>query len=258
MNLLVIDVGNTNMKTVLFRGRQLQQAFKAPTTSDPALLWPEVERRMEDVLRSEGTQVAVSTVVKDVEVGLRNTLSEYCRLQRIPQAPSFTVIGRDTKWPLASEYSPGLGTDRMLAAVGAVELYGSPVIVVDIGSAVTVDLVSADRVFKGGIILPGAKMRLRALNQFSSALPEVPIPKDTPPLIGKNTVECISSGVNHGMREEIKGLVSNIQAEAGQAPAVLTGEGSRLFRHQLPQGWHIDDWIVPRGICSVVMGEDDV
>ncbi len=75
------------------------------------------------------------------------------------------------------------------------------------------------------------------------------MPQSPPPLIGTSTVACMSSGIYHGMRAEIQGLVSQIHEEMNMTtPVVLTGHGSRLFQVSLPQGWQIEEWLVLKGI----------
>lgn len=254
MRLLAIDVGNTNISTGLFSGSsgELEEAWKVPNSSEPGEFWSEVARRLGPRL-NEIEAVGLSSVVKGLAERLAAGLSESLASSGLGEPPRVTVITKETRWPLRSAYKPGLGTDRMLAAIGATKLYGRPVIVVDIGSAVTVDLVDKGGLFRGGLILAGAGMRLRALAQFTSALPEIsiPDPEEPPPLVGTDTISCLSAGVHHGLRQEIQGLVSAIQAEVGKTSVVLTGGGSRLFLKDCPQGWRLDPWLVLKGIYFV-------
>lgn len=258
MSLLAIDVGNTNISIGLFEGSKLEEAFKIPVSSAPKRFWPEVESKLGENRFREIVMVGVSSVVKGMELNLADSLAGFCSLDHLGEMPRLSLITKDTKWPLDSAYEPGLGTDRMLAATAAAALYGRPVTVVDIGSAVTVDLVDGEGIFRGGIILAGAGMRLRALAQFTSALPEISIPTKPPPLIGTDAIGCMNSGIHHGMRQEIQGLVSAIQAEIGEeTPVVLTGQGSQLFREHRPVDWWIDEWLVLKGIYFVASGGDD-
>jgi len=188
-------------------------------------------------------------VVRNLETRISDAL-DAIHVASKAEMPWVSIITRNFPFPLKSAYEPGLlGTDRMLAAVGALNLFGKPVISVDIGSAVTVDLVDSEGVFRGGQILAGGGLRIKALSTFTSLLPEISIPHSSPPLIGTSTVACLSSGIYHGMRAEILGLVSQIQEEFKRmTPVVLTGQGSRMFEGNRPQGWHIEEWLVLRGI----------
>lgn len=258
MSLLAIDVGNTNISTGLFFDGEMEGAFKIPVSSEPKQFWPEVECKLGKARFKEITTVAISSVVREMDLNLADSLAEFYSMNYSGEVPKVSLITKDTRWPLVSAYKPGLGTDRMLAAIAAAKLHGQPVVTIDIGSAVTVDFVDSEGVFRGGIILAGAGMRLRALAQFTSALPEIPIPDKPPLLIGTDTIGCMTSGVHHGMRQEIQGLVLAIQAEIGKEPSVvLTGQGSQLFRKDRPVGWWIEEWLVLKGIYFVASEGDD-
>jgi type III pantothenate kinase len=259
LRLLAIDAGNTNISAGLFLNfGEPEEAWKVPNSLAPREFWTEAARRLGPRF-NELEAVGLSSVVKGLAERLAAGLREFYASCGLGEPPRVKVITKETEWPLPSAYKPGLGTDRMLAAIAASRLYGRPVIVVDIGSAVTVDLVDGEGVFRGGLILAGAGMRLRALAQFTSALPEVPIPdpQAPPPLIGTDTIGCMSAGVHYGMRLEIQGLVSAIQAEVGKTSVVLTGGGSRLFQEGRPKGWRLDPWLVLKGIYLLTAEEGD-
>ena len=102
-----------------------------------------------------------------------------------------------------------LGADRLAAAVGAVELTGGgDCVIVDFGTAITIDLVT-DGVFRGGCISPGLRMRFRALRDYTSRLPECS-PTDIDTEIGRSTREAIEQGVMQGVRYEIEGHISRL------------------------------------------------
>lgn len=253
LRVLALDVGNTNTSVGLFHHEGLQKAFKVPTGTEGKELWTEVEREIsESGGLSRPQVVAISSVVKGKGEELKRSLEDLLASQGL-RPPRIVILDQHVKWPLVSAYRGNLGTDRILAAIAGAKLYGKPTIIVDIGSAVTVDLVDSEGVFRGGIILAGAGMRARALAEFTSALPLISIPEKPPPLIGTDTVECMSSGLYHGMRQEIKGLVEAFQQELRESPVVVvTGQGNRLFRAQTPPGWQLDDWLVVKGIWLVV------
>lgn len=247
MFVLALDVGNTNVSVGLFRLEDLQKAFKVPTLTGGKAFWSKVEREL-GVPLSEVGIVAISSVVKGKGRELKEVLEKYCTQHNF-QPPRIEILGQGTKWPMISAYKGNLGTDRLLAAIAGARLYGKPAIIIDIGSAVTVDLVDEEGIFRGGIILAGAGMRARALAEFTSALPLISIPEEPPPLWGVDTVECMSSGLYHGMRQEIQGLVAAIQGELGRATeVVVTGQGTRLFKREPPAGWQLDEWLVIKGI----------
>lgn len=249
MCFLAIDIGNTNITTGhLLRG-DLEETLKMPSSLDPREYWPRVEQWLGKDRFKSIKSVGISSVVRNLDTKISDAFATICQTSK-RKLPLISIITKDFPFPLKSAYQPGLlGTDRMLAAVAGANLFGKPVITVDIGSAVTIDLVDGDGVFRGGLILAGGGLRLRTLATFTSLLPEIPVPQSPPPLIGASTAECLSSGLYHGMRAEIQGLVSQVQMEIGAlAPVVLTGQGSQLFQQNLPQGWQIEKWLVLKGI----------
>jgi type III pantothenate kinase len=124
-----------------------------------------------------------------------------------------------------------VGIDRLIGAVAANHLRedGQPAIVVDLGSAITVDVVSAEGTFCGGAILPGISMAARALGQFTDQLPtldEVDL-QQPPPAIGASTDEAIASGVYWGAVGAVRTLVKQVKDQMASEPLVLlTGGGS--------------------------------
>jgi type III pantothenate kinase len=249
MSFLAIDIGNTNIKIGEFKGNDLTDTLRMPAEGHVAEFWPQLEQSLGEERFGSIQAVGVSSVVKDLDVAILEALVASCSaLER--KRPQTWRITRESQFPIRSAYRPGLlGTDRMLGAVGSAYLFGKPVVTVDIGSAVTIDLVDGRGVFRGGFILAGGGFRARALAAFTSLLPEISVPQSPPPLIGTDTVGCLSAGIYHGMRSEIQGLVSRIHREIDAVtPVAVTGQGSQLFETGLPEGWRIDKWLVLKGI----------
>jgi len=255
MCFLAIDIGNTNIKTGHFLRGNLEETLEIPSSLDPCEYWPRVEQWLGRDRFKSVRSVGIASVVRSLDTEILQALAT---IRQAPKGklPGVSIITKDFRFPLKSAYQPGLlGMDRMLAAVAGASLFGKPVITVDIGSAVTIDLVDGDSLFKGGLILAGGGFRARALAAFTSLLPEISVPQSSPPLIGTNTTACLSSGIYHGMRAEIQGLVSQIQREIGTVtPVALTGQGSRLFEPNLPEGWQIEQWLVLKGIYYSCQG----
>jgi type III pantothenate kinase len=257
MSFLAIDIGNTNIKTGYFLKKSMEDTLEIPSSLDPNQYWPQVMQWLGRDRFSSIHSVGIASVVRDLDIKVSDGLVPIWQWSgRKP--PSVSIITRDFPFPLRCAYKPGLlGTDRMLAAVAAEALLGRPVIAVDIGSAVTIDLVDGQGVFRGGLILAGGRFRAKALATFTSLLPEILVPQSPPPLIGTSTVECLSSGIYHGMRTEIQGLVTQMQEEVGGwAPVGLTGQGSRLFQKKLPEGWHMEEQLVLKGIYYSCQGSE--
>jgi len=130
----------------------------------------------------------------------------------------------------------GVGRDRLFAARGAFHVLGRSALVLDAGSALTVDLLVVPRdpaaraSFEGGAIAPGPELLARALARGAARLPAVALGVDAPPL-GRNTRDAIASGVLHGFRGAARELAARIEAQAqlGELPVVLTGGAAPLL-----------------------------
>jgi type III pantothenate kinase len=146
-------------------------------------------------------------------------------LNRLSQR--FVLFDHLTPLPIVNCYQTPetLGHDRIAAAVGAVHLCpNSNLLIIDAGSAVTYDFVSAERGYLGGNIAPGIKMRLTALNQMTKRLPKVEVEQNTlTPLFGKNTQEAITAGVVRGLVFEVKGYIRSLKDQKISFKTYITG-----------------------------------
>jgi len=136
-----------------------------------------------------------------------------------------THLDAATKLPIKINYSTPqtLGRDRVAAAVGAQVLFpASNVLIIDVGTAITIDFLDRNGVYQGGAISPGPEMRAKALNTFTGKLPLVDVP-DKSELAGKSTVEALQFGILNGIRFEIDGYISAYRAEMQDVKILITG-----------------------------------
>ena len=146
---------------------------------------------------------------------------------------------RSTPLPIAIDYRTPqtLGLDRVAAAVGAAVRYpGRNCLVVDLGTAMTLDLVSADGVFRGGAISLGYSNRLRALNEYTATLPlcePLLSGEESFPLQGKSTQEAIEWGVFHSICFEIEGYQRRLEADFADLCVIVTGGEAKYFEKQI-------------------------
>lgn len=136
-----------------------------------------------------------------------------------------THLDASTKLPIKINYSTPqtLGRDRIAAAVGAQVLFpASNVLIIDVGTAITIDFLDRNGVYQGGAISPGPEMRAKALNTFTGKLPLVAVP-DKSELAGKSTVEALQFGILNGIRFEIDGYISAYRAEMQDVKILITG-----------------------------------
>lgn len=206
---LIIDLGNTAKKLGIFQEDRLIHLEISDQVSLRML--KEIFEKFPDI------EAGIVSSVVSFPAYLRSYLDE--------KVPGFIELNNHTPIPIINKYkTPGrLGKDRLACAVAGARLFnGFPVLVVNAGTCITYDFVTADREYLGGAISPGLQMRLKALHTFTEKLPLVPL-KENSPLIGTDTQSSIMSGVVNGAIEEIKGVIRMYNKEHPTLQAVLSG-----------------------------------
>jgi type III pantothenate kinase len=222
MHTLALDIGNTAVKAGCFDG----QALREMATGFTALQVVELVRRWQP------QHVIVSSVAEDAALRAEE-LRAWVPGEILTFSPGTTSV------PLRNAYATPhtLGADRLAAAVGAAALRpGRNTLVIDAGTALKFDLVTADGTYHGGSIGPGLQMRLRALHEFTGRLPLLPLPAldATVSLVGDSTTESLLSGVVNGAVAEITGLLSQYQAQYPGLGVLLTGGDAAFLAARLP------------------------
>ncbi|AEI50541.1 type III pantothenate kinase [Runella slithyformis] len=216
-----IDLGNTFAKIGWFENEHLVEAqYKIPFEA------------LTDVLTSRiPKQAIVSSTSRDTQpyADLLYRLKASV-LQLTPVLP--VPIGKKYDTPQT------LGADRLAAAVGATVLFPNEnCLVIDMGTCITYDWVSADAFFHGGIISPGFRMRFQAMHTFTKRLPLIDISEAqhlaSLPLIGKSTRTAMESGVINGLLAEVDGFVERYHKEYGKCRVLLCGGDAPFFESRL-------------------------
>jgi type III pantothenate kinase len=131
--------------------------------------------------------------------------------------------GLKTGMPIRYDNPREIGPDRLVNAVAGFELLGGPCTIVDFGTAVTYDVVSADGEYLGGIIFPGVEISMEALTERAAALPKIDLGRPRA-LIGKTTIDAIRAGVVYGFAGMVDGILARLRAELGEEmQAIATG-----------------------------------
>ena len=215
---LVVDIGNTLLKLAVFDGGRLvaQQCVGELREETFAGLLGGARAARAVVASTRGEAPAI------VEAVRRHT--DYL-LEFTPATP--VPIGNAYLTPAT------LGRDRLAAAVGAATLYpGRNALIVDFGTAVTLDFVSADGVFRGGCISPGMAMRFRALHEYTAALPLCDA-TDSAELLGRTTDEAVRLGVMNSLAFEIEGYIARMQGEVEDLCVIFTGGDTNFFAKRI-------------------------
>ncbi|MBQ7810088.1 MAG: type III pantothenate kinase [Clostridia bacterium] len=220
--LLVFDVGNTNIKLGLFEGEELVMIARTSTveskTGDELAL--EIKGIFEvygfDVNKVEGT--IISSVVPQVLTNLKRAVKLLFRMEPLVVGP-----GLKTGINLKIDNPASAGADLVTGCVGAAELYKLPCIAISMGTATAIFVIDENKSMIGGAIVPGVGTSLNALIKEGALLPSVGI---TAPekVVGKNTDECMRSGIVIGTAAMIDGMIDRMEEETGfKCSLVATG-----------------------------------
>jgi len=231
--ILVFDIGNSNIVMGTYEGKKLLKHWRIST--DRQKTGDEYGMLINDLFRYQGismkdvTAIVISSVVPPLVVPMVKMCERYFNIRPL-------VVGPDIKTGIKIHYeNPGaIGADRIVNVVGAYEEYGGPLIVIDIGTATTFDVVAENGDFLGGAIAPGMGASADALFQFTAKLPRVEL-VPPPKIIATNTIQGMQAGIVFGYVGQIDTIVRKIKKEfGGEMKVVATG-----------------------GFASMIMGESD-
>jgi type III pantothenate kinase len=228
--LLAVDVGNTQTHFGTFRGTELVEHWRFATvrvsTAD------ELGAALRNLLELRGMGIAdlrhsiVSSTVPELGPEWRDMAERYLGHEML-------VVGPGIKTGMALRYDNPreIGADRLVNAVAAYDKVRDACIVVDFGTAITYDPVSAEGEYLGGIICPGVEISMEALTARAAKLPNIDLgaPRQ---LIGKTTADAIRSGVIYGFAGQVDGIVRRLRAEMGDETETIATGG--LAHHIVP------------------------
>jgi type III pantothenate kinase len=234
---LLIDISNSFTKAAVATGTRIGRVHRIPTPElNPAALRALAGKTIPD-------SVFLSSVVPAKNSAV---------LAAFPKA---IVIGPDLNLGVGIDYpNPGsIGADRLANAAACAALYGAPAIVVDFGTAVTFDVLSAKASYIGGVIAPGLNAMTNYLHEKTALLPLVKL-KEPKSAVGRSTAGAMLSGAVHGYRGLIREILAQITVEAfrGKMPVVVaTGGDAKLIAGKLPLFDHVDPLLTLRGLLII-------
>jgi type III pantothenate kinase len=233
---LVIDIGNTRCKVGVFEKGVLQNHFVCQ------------KAELFDVVKSQNpTRILLSSVV-DMEQSAIGAFKQIAPTQ---------VFSLELKLPITYNYQTPrtLGVDRLAAAIGGMTLKPNQnSLIVDLGTCMTLDFVSADGIYHGGAISPGLAMRFKSMHENTSALPfiqdvEKPFTKELP---GSSTNSCLELGVLKGIQYEIEGHWRYYKEKYGVVQLILTGGDASYFENTFNTPIFVNDLLVLMGLNRVL------
>lgn len=246
--LFTIDIGNTNMVLGGFEGDKIRflerlSTDQGKTSLEYALILKNIFE-IEGVDPSEVTGAVIASVVPPLTASIKKALEKILSCMVLVVGPGLqTGMGFDVDDPST------VGTDLIVAGAAGIRDYECPLILIDMGTATTISVIDENRNFTGCMILPGLKVSLNSLTTKTSQLPAIDL---DPPrcLIGKNTVDCMKSGILYGSASMLDGMIERIEEECGRKMTVvatggLSGSIVPLCRHK---GIIQDDQLLLRGL----------
>lgn len=221
--LLAIDIGNTNLTLGVYDESVL--LFTARLATDTRLTSDQYAVEIKDILALHNTDYKavedciISSVVPTVASAVARAISLLCHIVPLELGP-----GLKTGLNIKIDNPAQLGADLVAGAVGAIAEYTLPCIVIDMGTATTVSVIDSEGQFLGGSIAAGVMLTLKALSENTSQLPSINI-SAPPSVIGRNTVDCMRSGLILGTASMIDGLIERISEELDEIPTVVATGG---------------------------------
>ncbi|QMU31159.1 type III pantothenate kinase [Adhaeribacter radiodurans] len=214
MNQIAIDVGNTRIKYGIFNGQNLLEANQVQNL-------PELADKI--------TQYKVHNGIIS---SVRHLKQEFLPIPR-----KIIWLTPDMSVPITNNYGTPqtLGMDRLAAVTGASFLFpDQDCLVIDAGTCITFDFINREATYDGGSISPGLDMKFKALHTFTGKLPLVEqAEKDEVPLTGRNTIECLKSGVLNGTLAEVEGIIKKYKQQFPNLITVVCGGDASFFEKNI-------------------------
>lgn len=234
---LVIDIGNSQYKICVF--------------NNSSLIWNGCFPNLNTEIFSQiFTKYKIKKAIYSDTRGIDRTQIE----NNLPLKIQLLELTHQTKLPIKIDYNTPetLGKDRIAGAVAAYQAFtNSPVLIIDIGTAITIDFLSANAEFKGGIISPGPETRFLSLHHFTGKLPHVK-PANKTNLFGTSTTQAIQFGVQNGILFEINEYILRYKQQYQNLKVITTGGYAYLFDKKINYPIFADSFLIPKGLNSIL------
>lgn len=221
--LFAIDIGNTNITLGAYDAGIL--SFTARLATDPLKTTDQYAVEIKNILELYGLDYnlledcIISSVVPAVGKSVSDAVAKLCGIVPLMLGP-----GVKTGLNIKIDNPAQLGADLVAGAVGALEEYTMPCVVIDLGTATTLSVLDRSGAFLGGTIAAGVRLTLKALTENTAQLPSIPIEAPRS-VIGANTVDCMQSGLVFGTAAMLDGLLDKIEEKLGEPPTVVATGG---------------------------------
>ena len=225
--LLAIDIGNTNIVIGCIKDDEI--VFKARIATDRTRTSDQYGVEIKNMLEAFGVSrediedCIIASVVPPVFNSVQTGV-----LKVIGKQPLVVGPGLKTGLNIHVDIPSQVGSDLIVAAVAALAEYPAPLVLIDLGTATTIEVIEPENVFIGGLIFPGVMVSLDSLSSHAAQLPGISLDKPKK-VIGKNTVDCMRSGMMYGTAAMLDGLIDRIAEELGHKSTIIATGGLAQF-----------------------------
>ncbi len=225
--LLAIDIGNTNIVIGCIHDDQIK--FEARIATDRTRTSDQYGVEIKNMLEAYGVKMEdirdciISSVVPPVFNSVRTGVIKVIGKQPIVVGP-----GLKTGLNIHVDVPSQVGSDRIVIAVAALAEYEPPLMLLDLGTATTIEIVEPGNTYIGGVIIPGVRISVDALTSHTAQLPGISLDKPRH-VIGKNTVDCMRSGIMYGTAAMIDGMIQRMEEELGHSSTLVATGGMAQF-----------------------------
>lgn len=249
--LFVLDVGNTNTVLGVFQDGELQHEWRIKTdkhkTEDEFAVLIQSLFEMNSLQFASIQDIVISSVVPPIMFALEKMCNKYFNKQPI-------IVGKDIAQKYLTVAYPRpdeLGADRVVNAIGALQSYKGPLVIIDFGTATTYCYIDEANAYHGGLIAPGINISLEALYQKAAKLPKVEIEAPAH-VIGQSTVEAMQAGVFFGYVSQVDGIIKRIEKEKQVKPTVIaTGGLAKLIAEESETIDIVDKYLTLKGLSVI-------
>lgn len=251
--LLAIDIGNSNISVGLFdKARELR--FLASLDTDSRKTADQISIDLMNLFTLYGCDIHdVSGAIFASVVPPINFMMEKALTRLLGKPPMMVGAGIKTGLNIRMEFnSQQLGADIVSNAVAALEKYPAPIIMIDMGTATIISYISAKRCYEGGLMFPGVRLSLDALSDHTAQLPNISL-QHPRHLIGKNTEDCMRSGIVYGTAGMLDGIIERIRGEFGgrEISVVATGGNAPVIVKYCKTPIVYDKFLLMNGLWAI-------
>ena len=228
---LIIDIGNTRTKLAVFDKNTIQDIQ----------IFDSEKFHLEQILEQYSDRFAIVSSVRSLKSSI------------VKNFPSVLLFDKDTVLPISNRYrSEGVGMDRLASVVGASYIFSEQnCLIIDLGSAITIDFLTKDKIFLGGNISAGMNLRFKSLRDYTDKLPLVDS-NGSIDLTSFDTETAIRSGVVKSIIYELEGYISEYEKLYPELKIILTGGDANFFEKQLKKRIFADENLVLKGLNRIL------